>query len=106
MSDNINNILREKFLDFYKMAQREYNFSSPIFIRMLNEHGALETARRLSNTAIWQNGFEKIARLGRADLTVEYIILQDEYRQYFSETQLRNAQAKLEYAVKLYGIRK
>jgi hypothetical protein len=103
MNTNIDIELREKFLDFYRTAHKEYNFSSPIFIRMLNEHGALETARRLSNTATWQNGFERIAKLGRTDLTVEHIILQEKYRKYFTDTQLRNAQAKIDYAIRLYG---
>jgi hypothetical protein len=103
MDISINSELRDKFLEFYKIAQNEYNFSSPIFIRMLNDHGALETARRLSNTATWQNGFDRMAKLGRADLTVEHIILQDKYRKYFTDIQLRNAQAKIDYANHLYG---
>ena len=103
MNDNIDLELRTKFLEFYKEAARLYNFSSPIFIRMLNQHGALETARRLSNTATWQNGFDRIAKLGRTDLTVEHIILQEKYRSYFTPMQLQNAQAKIDYAIQLYG---
>jgi hypothetical protein len=99
----INDELREKFLNFYKVAHNLYQFSSPIFIRMLNEHGALETARKLSNTAMWQNGFDRMAKLKRTDLTVEHIILQEKYKDFFTDVQLKNAQAKIDYAFQVYG---
>lgn len=104
MNDEINKELRKEFLEFYKEAERQYKFSSPIFIRMLNEHGAYETAKRLSSTASWQNGFDRLAKLGRSDLTVEHIILQDKYRSFFTEKELMNAQAKIDYANQLYGL--
>jgi hypothetical protein len=97
--------LRKEFLDAYRIAQKEYKFKSPIFIRMLNEHGALETAKRLTNTSRWQPGYEKLAFLGRTDLTVEHIILQDMYSSYFTDAQLSNARIKLEVAKKTEGHR-
>jgi len=90
--------LRNDFIEAYKTAQRECGFDSPIFIRMLNEHGAYETARRLTSVSEWQKGYEKLAFKGRTDLTVEYIILTNEYIKYFSDTQIRNAKAKLHAA--------
>lgn len=95
--------LRSDFLKAYKVAQKEYRFKSPIFIRMLNEHGAYETARRLTNTLDWQKGYEKLAYFGRTDLTVEHIILQDKYAKCFSERQLYNAKEKIRTAKEIEG---
>jgi hypothetical protein len=95
--------LRTAFLTAYKTAQKEYNFKSPIFIRMLNEHGAFETAKRLTNTLKWQKGYEKLAFLGRTDLTVEHIILGEPYSSYFTERQLLNAKEKIRTAKEIVG---
>ncbi len=95
--------LRTNFISAYKTAQKECNFKSPIFIRMLNEHGAYETAKRLTNTSQWQKGYEKLASLGRTDLTVEHIILQEEYLSYFSDTQILNAKKKISTAKQMIG---
>jgi hypothetical protein len=99
----LENNLREEFLKAYRIAQIEHKFKSDIFIRMLNEHGAYETARRLTSTSQWQKGYEKLASLGRYDLTVEYIILQDKYINHFSEKEIFNAKLKIETAKQIKG---
>lgn len=95
--------LKDDFLIAYKTAQRECDFKSPIFIRMLSDHGAYETAKRLTNTMEWQKGFEKLAFLGRAELTVEHIILQDEYSSFFNDRQIFNAKEKIKAAKQIKG---
>lgn len=103
MNKDIELKLRTDFLTAYKTAQKEYNFKSPIFIRMLNEHGAYETAKRLTNTSQWQKGYEKLASLGRTDLTVEHIILNNEYSGFFSDIQILNAKGKISTAKQIIG---
>ena len=95
--------LRTDFLNAYKTAQKEYKFKSPIFIRMLNEYGAYETAKKLTSTLDWQKGYEKLAFLGRTDLTVEHIILQDKYTSYFSDRELLYAKEKIRSAKEIKG---
>ena len=95
--------LRNAFLDAYKTAAKLYNFSSPIFIRMLDEHGAYETAKRLTSNPNWQKGYEKLASYGRTDLTVEHIIQQDKYASYFSDQELFNAKEKIQAAQWMKG---
>ena len=103
MNTEINLELRKAFLDAYREAERKYKFKSPRFIRMLSDHGAYETAKRLCSTNEWQKGFEKLAFLGRYDLTVEYIILQDKYVGFFSKQEIFNAKLKIEAAKEIKG---
>ena len=95
--------LYKEFINAYKTAQREYNFESKIFIRMLGDYGPYKTAKRLTNQLEWQKGYEKLAFLGRTDLTVEYIILQDKYSTYFRDRQINNAKEKIRQASQIVG---
>jgi hypothetical protein len=95
--------LYNDFMKAYRTAMKEHKFKSEIFLRMLNDHGPYETAKRLTNQLDWQSGYEKLAFLGRTDLTVEHIILGDKYRNYFTEKQIYNAEEKIRQAKQIEG---
>ena len=103
MDKDVEKKLLKDFLRAYREAVNNHKFRSLSFIGMLDNHGAYETACRLCNTLNWQSGFEKLALLGRYDLTVEYIVMQDEYRNYFSDRQIFNASQKVNDAKKIKG---
>ena len=103
MKKDVERRLRNEFIEAYTTAERDYKFKSPIFIRMLNDHGAYETAKRLTDNPLWQSGYEKLAALGRTDLTVEHIILKPEYSIYFTDKQIHNAREKIKVASQILG---
>ena len=56
---------------------RSLGYVPSIWIRMVDEHGAVETARRLVMSGDLQDGLLKLLRLGRADLTIEHAVLEE-----------------------------
>ncbi len=95
--------LYNDFMRAYKTAMKEHGFKSQPFLRMLDDHGPYETAKKLTNQLKWQSGYEKLAFLGRTDLTVEHIILQGKYRKYFTNKQIYNAEEKIRQAKLIKG---
>lgn len=103
MDKSLEKQLQNDFLEAYREAVNGYKFRSPSFLSMVDRNGAYETACRLCNTLNWQSGFQKLAILGRCDLTVEFIILQDKYINHFSELQIYNAKEKVKAAKQIKG---
>lgn len=64
------------------------------FRQMVYSHGGLETAKRLvisDNT----EGFASLLLAGKPELTVEALILKDEWRDLFTQSELERAKEKL-----------
>lgn len=54
-------------------AQR-LDYHPHVFVRMVGEHGARETARRLMNARQYPEGFSRLWELHRLDLTIEAFV--------------------------------
>jgi hypothetical protein len=65
------------------------------FLRMLHEYRGLETAHRLLASNEVGYGFTQLWLMGRADLTVEALVLRPEYATLFSDDELRTARERL-----------
>lgn len=65
---------------------------------MIEEHGAVETARRLITSGDLQDGLFKLLRLGRIDLTVEYAVLDKRWQDLFTDDLREAARWRLEEA--------
>jgi hypothetical protein len=59
----------------YDRAKRECRYSATYFLRMLGEHGGVETAHILLRAPDVSDGFVALYQRGRLDLTVEAQIL-------------------------------
>lgn len=70
---------------------------------MARPGGATEAARRLLVNGEIQSGFERLIRMGRADLTVEHAALQDKWRDLFDERHREAARWRLEQARRTSG---
>lgn len=62
--------------------------------------GAAAAARRLLASGDIQNGFERLIRMGRGDLTVEYAALQPQWSELFDERHREAAQWRLHQAAR------
>jgi hypothetical protein len=71
-------------------------YNPAYFVRMLDEHGALLTARQLIAAGSVSEGFERLWELGHLELTVEAIVLRPEFASLFTERELRVARRRLE----------
>jgi hypothetical protein len=65
------------------------------FLRMVVEHGGVETAHRLLASDKVQDGFARLFLLRRLDLTVEHHVLLPDYRSLFSSEERREARRRL-----------
>lgn len=77
---------------------RTIGYSPTIWNRMVEEHGAVETARRLIKSSEMQDGLRRLIRLNRVDLSVECAVLDERWRDLFTDEEREAAQWHLEIA--------
>ena len=71
--------------EIYRRAKTEAGYNATVFMRMLQDRGALETARYLIHTAKPSDGFTALWQKGRLDLTVEAHVLQPRFEPLFTD---------------------
>ena len=67
---------------------------------MIQTHGAVETARRLVMSGDFQDGFIRLNKLGRTDLTIESAILDSRWNDLFTTEEREVARWRLKNASK------
>ena len=80
----------------YDRARTECHYNATRFLRMLSEHGGVETARRLIAVEGKTEGFSRLWECGRLDLTVEALVLKEEYRSLFTEAERELCRQRLQ----------
>jgi hypothetical protein len=88
----------EAMLGIYEAAKRlKPPYHAPRFIRMVREHGGKEAADRLLATGEPSEGFTELFIRGKDCLkvSVEYVVLQSQWRELFTEEQLEVARKRL-----------
>lgn len=68
----------------YERARAEAGYNATYFLRMLADHGGLETARRLLRARVVSEGFMSLAERKRLDLTVEALVTKPEFADLFT----------------------
>jgi hypothetical protein len=71
--------------DVYARAKSEAGYNATYFLRMLSDHGPVETARRLITSTQPSEGFTQLWQRQRLDLTVEAQVLRPEFRELFDD---------------------
>ena len=85
----------EAMLAVYHEA-KEIGYTPNIFLRMLNEKGALETARQLINAAQPSYGYTRLWEFRRLDLSVEAVVHDnEEWHSLFTKDELQRCQKRL-----------
>ncbi|MCL2007895.1 MAG: hypothetical protein FWG77_07385 [Treponema sp.] len=74
---------------------KEKKYKPTVFINMINDHGEVEAVRRLINNPQASYGFEKLWRMNALHLSLEAIILEEEWIELFSEDERVRARRKL-----------
>jgi hypothetical protein len=95
MSDHIEKQFNRRMLGIYERAKAEADYNATYFLRMLSEEGGLETARRLVSSSQPSDGFTQLYLKGRLDLTVEHLVLEDDFRGLFAAGLLEMAADRL-----------
>ena len=75
---------------------RNIGYTPSIFLRMLNEKGALQTARQLINASQPSDGYTRLWELRRLDLSVEAVVHDNaEWHDLFTQDELQRCQKRL-----------
>jgi hypothetical protein len=80
----------------YNRAKTEANYHATYFLSMLAEHGSLATARKLLSAPAVSDGFAALWERGRLDLTVEALVVQPQFAELFTPTEIEVARHRLE----------
>jgi hypothetical protein len=84
--------------DVIQICQRELRWKPTAAIQMIHKHGPVEAARLIVLTEGRTDGFARCWEAGRLELSIEAIILGEEFQPLFDEEVLAEAQNRLEQA--------
>jgi hypothetical protein len=82
-------------MDVYRRALQECGYNAARFLQMLYEHRGLGTARILLHAAKVSEGYIALWERKRLDLTVEALILNDDWQPLFTGAERAIAQKRL-----------
>ena len=98
MNGSVNDIERrfgDAMFEVYRDA-RDIGYTPSIFLRMLHEKGALQTALQLVNTFQPSDGYTRLWELRRLDLSVEAIVHDNaEWHDLFTQDELLRCEKRL-----------
>ena len=66
------------------------------FLQMVQELGGVAAAKRLLEASDAQSGLIKLWELGRLDVSMEALVVQDRWKRLFSEAERQTARDRLE----------
>jgi len=95
MSKELEAKFDETMMDVYRRALKERDYKATRFLHMLLEHHGLETARKLLHASNVSEGYVALWERKRLDLTVEALILADEWLPLFGEPEREIAWKRL-----------
>ena len=85
----------EAMFAIYREA-KGIGYTPSIFLRMLHEKGAIQTARQLINALQPSGGYTRLWELKRLDLSVEAVVHDNaEWHELFTEDELRRCEKRL-----------
>ena len=80
----------------YTRAKNEAGYNATIYIQLLHNRGGLGTAKYLINAATVSEGYTALWQLGRLDLTVEAMIIDNpQWHSLFMPEELERARQRL-----------
>lgn len=82
-------------IEVYEKAKGETGYTATRFLQMVSDLGGLAAARRLLAAPAVSDGFTALWERGRLDLTVEALVLSEQYRELFTEEEREGAAARL-----------
>lgn len=87
--------LENRVWNAINIMKKKYNYTPTIFINMINEHGVVEAIRRLINNPKPSSGYTKLYELKALNLSMEAIILEENWNNIFSEEEKSKAKKRL-----------
>lgn len=77
-------------------AKLEAGYNASLYLQMLYRHDGLGTAKQLINSAQVSQGYTRLYELGRLDLTVEALVIDNpRWHNLFTQEELERARKRL-----------
>lgn len=92
---NLEQDLGNEMLALYRTAKSKCNYNATRFIQMFYELGALQTAKTLINSKTPTDGFTAMWECDCLDLTIEKLVLNQKFKELFSDEELAKAKQRL-----------
>ena len=84
----------------YSSTGKETGYWANYFLRSVRKNGGLAAAKRIleekSKGTLKQDGLTKLIKFRRADLSVEFLVLNEKFRSLFTSKELEEAQRRLD----------
>lgn len=81
--------------DVYRRAKQEAGYNATRFIQMVSEQGGLAAAKSLMAAPNPSDGFAVLMAGGFSHLTVEALVVSDQFRSLFTDAEIRTAERRL-----------
>ena len=92
---NSENQFHQEMIRIYDEAS-ELGYYPTYLLQMVNHLGGRQAAKQLLGSDTPSSGFERLWELGRLDLTVESLALQEPWAHLFTEEELQEARRRLD----------
>ena len=86
----------QDMVSIYETAKKELKYNASYFIQMVAEYGGVKTAQKLLAMPEPSSGFTVLWDYERLDLSVEALVLRDEYDSLFTNEERTIARNRLE----------
>ncbi len=96
MSGDLESKFHEEMLSIYRKARDECHYNATRFLQMVNEQGGLRAAKTLLHADGYSEGLTALWERGRLDITMEAIVIQQQWSQLFTEDELATAWRRLQ----------
>ena len=87
MASDLERRFHAAMIDIYKRAKSEAGYNATRFLRMVSEHGGLETAQILIRMDGVSDGYAALHQRDRMDLKIEAVVLEREWWPLFTDAE-------------------
>ncbi len=94
-TDDLYSEFEREMWRLYEEPKAKYGYDALYYRKMLQQYGALETARHLAGDPKHHQGLTRLLRLKALDLSVEALILREPWKHLFDAEVQSAARAKL-----------
>ena len=94
MDDRLADEFHQAMLDIYDKA-KEHDYHATYFLRMIQQHGGVNAAKRLLQASSAQYGLSRLWELGLLHISVEALVVQKRWAPLFTDAEQRKARERL-----------
>jgi hypothetical protein len=97
-----------EMVDIYRRTGEAFNYWPNYFLRMVRNEGGVAAARKLLADRQVSEGFLRLVKARRLDLSVEYFVLKPRYASLFTPDERKTARERLQtygFDFERYGLK-